>query len=324
MLMTNKTQAGDAPAEEMELQEGDAEDAALWAEFEDAENKSHGAEGQDDDPKQEEQAAAKSGEDMEAAPRDKQEQAAEEFDRAALDPAVRAILEKVERERDDAHHRINSDSGRVSALQRRINDLEAATRKAAGKGGDNGTDTEDESIRELREAYPDIAEPVAKMIDPLRAENEDLRKRLAAIDAQQERDRLSGQETILAGQHPDWEQVTGNPAFVAWVRNQPEYVQQAAVRNAEEIVNGMEAAHIIASFKAMGGYEASQTPPEKGAPETPKASADPRRQAQLSSSAQPRPKGPAKVVDGLPDENDEDAAWRYYEKLDKQKARGTA
>ena len=74
----------------------------------------------------------------------------------------RAAMEAVRRERAEIEHRYKSDEGRVSALQRKINDLEA--RQQPAPVAISQAPVSDEGIDSFREDYPDIANAVDKMV----------------------------------------------------------------------------------------------------------------------------------------------------------------
>lgn len=75
----------------------------------------------------------------------------------------RTAMEAVRRERAEIEHRYKSDEGRVSALQRKINDLEAIQHQAPVVAPAQPPVSE-EGIDSFREDYPDIANAVDKMV----------------------------------------------------------------------------------------------------------------------------------------------------------------
>ncbi len=230
----------------------------------------------------------------------------------------RAAFQAAQQKLQSLEHDSRSNRGRVSALQREVDTLKAqlaASTKAAGSTGQDQEAT-DADIRRLQEEYPEVARPVLKELSSLRTQ---LSQALARLDqrdsteAQAQREQaLDREEQALTQMHPDWMQVTGNPAFTKWLETQPRYVVEAIRRNGEAIQDAAEAGDIITRFKAHQGVGAATAAPSAsgattatGAP----ANLAARRQRQLESGAAVSSRG-AGPAGGPPD--DFEAAFTYY------------
>ncbi|CAO3403504.1 hypothetical protein [Azospirillum palustre] len=231
----------------------------------------------------------------------------------------RAAYQAAQQRLQSLEHDSRSNRGRVSSLQREVDTLKkqlAASTKAAGSTGQD-PDSTDADIRRLQEEYPEVARPVLKELSSLRTQLSQALTRLDQRDsteAQAQRDQaLDREEQALTKLHPDWMQVTGNPAFTKWLETQPRYVVEAIQRNGEAIQDAAEAGDIITRFKAHQGVGAATAAPSAsgatatGAP----ANLAARRQRQLESGAAVTSRG-AGPAGGPPD--DFDTAFDYYAK----------
>lgn len=246
--------------------------------------------------------------------------------RPAEDEAARARIAELK-------HQRRSDQGRLLALQRRLQEYPSkaatappgAAHETQGRQT-SGTDdarapaqdgTAPDPLAALSEAFPEVGRPVAKLVDDLRQQNAMLVNRLSEQDMREVEVLLDRNETALAETHPDWQQAVTHPAFTQWLGAQPAYVQQAAQRNGERIVDPAEAGDIIGRFKAAFAAsqptQATQTPTPTGAHQTAAtgvpATLAARRQRQLDAGASVRSRAPGPAA-GPPD--DYDAAFAYY------------
>lgn len=230
----------------------------------------------------------------------------------------RAAYQAAQQRLQSLEHDSRSNRGRVGALQREVDTLKkqlAASTKAAGSTGQD-QDSTDADIRRLQEEYPEVARPVLKELSSLRTQLSQALERLDQRDsteAQAQREQaLDREEQALTQMHPDWMEVTANPAFSQWLNTQPRYVMEAIQRNGEAIQDAAEAADVIGRFKAHQGMGAATAAPSAsgaitatGAP----ANLAARRQRQLESGAAVTSRG-AGPAGGPPD--DFEAAFSYY------------
>ncbi|WP_042700713.1 hypothetical protein [Azospirillum sp. B506] len=229
----------------------------------------------------------------------------------------RAAYQAAQQQLQRLDHDSRSNRGRVSVLQKENDTLKkqlAAFTKAAGSTGQD-QDATDADIRRLQEEYPEVARPVLAKLSSLQTQLSQALTRLDQRDSTeahaQREQALDREEQALTQMHPDWMQVTGNPAFGKWLETQPRYVVEAIQRNGEAIQDAAEAGDIITRFKAHQGMGAATAAPSAsgatatGAP----ANLAARRQRQLESGAAVTSRG-AGPAGGPPD--DYDAAFAYY------------
>jgi hypothetical protein len=174
-----------------------------------------------------------------------------------------------------------------------------------------------ETIKQLREDYPELAGPVLDRLEELQSKIDKLDEGVGAIDQERTQSVLDRQEDYLTQQHPDWVDAAKDEGFSGWLEQQPRVIKEAFERNRSAIVDGEDAAFVIGKFKADTGFgktapPAQQDDPQQGGdpkddPE-PKAN-DTRRKRQLESGRDAG-RGGAPVTSGIPD--DLDAAIEHY------------
>ena len=221
--------------------------------------------------------------------------------------------------------------GSVSGLQRQVSDLTAkvATIDAMpGGAADSRVNAEaDEEWDTFAKEYPEVAGPVEKRLTSKDVRIDTLERTLAAVSDTHRDTLYERNEQSLVGKHPDWEVVLGvegsqeNPTdvtaaanlFAGWLGQQPAYLQQAAMRNSDSIVDPEEAGHVIEVYKQSTGVgQRAAAPNTGGKPKTTPLSAKQTRQ--LVSGAAPRTAGSGPVTSGVPEEGDPAALWEGLEK----------
>ena len=139
----------------------------------------------------------------------------------------------------DANHRANS--GRVSALTKKLNELTAglqANEKANGadansdKGLPTADDLKGKSLAEVEEDFPELAAFVRNQVD---AATQAFQQQLTPLEEmrqqkaqEQHQAELQNQFQALATVHPDYMQISQDPTFHQWVATQPTSVQAMA------------------------------------------------------------------------------------------------
>jgi hypothetical protein len=260
-------------------------------------------------------------------------------------PEQKAAYEAAKKRGDEFEEKFRRTTGTVSALQKRLNAAKAATGQLA-KGNDSAGDNkpaadkdaapaapsiafDDPEWKAFEEEYGDVAKPLAKKMNEIfskavAAKDEELRslrQEVSTLSAERGQEIDAEQESIVATQHADWSDVANSKEFADWIASAPSYKQQAAIRNAEKIIDGAEASSLISDFKRETGWKTK----------TPAASADNgngnpksatplsgRRQAQLEGAAAPRGGSRGPVDNGPPD--DAEQAWKWFDEQDKRRA----
>lgn len=316
-------EAADLDLIDDKLADGTKDDAELWNEIAAADKPAAAAEavtdsdklfdGENDTETQEGAAAAAPGA-TEAATPDIWASAPPEL-KAAYDALA---AEKVKVEND--HKAV---SGRVSAYQRKYEQLA----KAAQPVKKDETESPTKAIESLMEDYPEIAKPLKQALETIEGKLNNLDKAQESLreDAQTELQTLIDDETArLEKKHPDWlETLQANgPAFAAWVEDQPRRIREIAYKNDKAIVDAVGAAEVVSLFKAHIGKPA--TPAPKPDPKTPNPPLNDRRERQLAGSASPQRQGGRPVVSGIPEDGDPEQIWKAFDAVDQQKQRARA
>jgi hypothetical protein len=226
----------------------------------------------------------------------------------------RAAWEAAQRTIQNLTHRANSDRNRVSALNRKVSELEskAPAAKAGAKGNDSmPADTaglfDDPEFKAFKEEYPEVAAPLEKVISTLQRQNQELQARLNPIDEDRQQAVFVRNEATLAGTHPDWQDVAGSQAFMAWVNDQPEDVQRLALKNADSIADPASAAKLLTLFKAETGHQTRRPAP---ASQPTKPALPGKRERQLRDAAAPAASRAPSAGSGPPD--DFEAAFKHF------------
>jgi hypothetical protein len=232
-----------------------------------------------------------------------------------------------------------STDGRIAALQRKIDQLTrdpAAT--AAGNKGKQANAEEllnDPELVKTAKEYPEVAGPFIKIIGKLQEQLTGHGKVLSAIGDERRQTALNEQKDYLTKEHSDWEAVATRKEFTPWLDTQPRHIREAFARNADEIVDGQEAADVIGRFKdhllaqdakqqGNGGAQQQDngTQAGNGAGNT-KQVLDPKRQRQLDSAASARSRGPG-VASGIAEDGDPKTIWRQMDEQEARQARNQA
>lgn len=240
---------------------------------------------------------------------------------ANASPELKAAYEAAQTRARNAEHAASSDRGRIAALQRQIDQLKAGG--AAGVPAANGQPVnplETDLFKRLKEDYPEIHEALS---GPLAAITAELAATKNTVIERAEADRQAAEEGFYARQEEELNRrvegafdLVADPRFVTWLQTQPNYVQQAAIRNGQRIEDVDEAADLVGRFKSFIDGAGSSRPatPSNTAP-----LAD-RRRAQLASASTVSTRSPSAVA-GVPE--DPEAAWNYFaEQRQRKKAQG--
>lgn len=222
----------------------------------------------------------------------------------------RTAMEAVRRERAEIEHRYKSDEGRVSALQRKINDLEAIQHQApvvAPVVAPAQPPVSEEGIDSFREDYPDIANAVDKMVQSKmtteregfsQAMNQMQQQMKQAIQPFQESEQkrfIDTQMQELESTHPDWRDVAQSTDFIEWLNVQPDPVRAMFTSDSAQ-----DASYLVGSFK--------QTQPVVQEEQAVESSSN-NRQA-LKQAVAPRSRRTAPVTNSIPE--DYEAAFDYW------------
>lgn len=197
-------------------------------------------------------------------------------------------------------HKYNSDLGRQNAYQKQIEELKQqnnALRKQVSGEENDKPDT-------LKEDYPDIAEGtdsrINKATEPLMRKIAELEEKLTPIQEKQKQDVIGAEYTKLEQEHPDYVEISKDPAFHTWLGTQP-----LPIRSMIESEDATEASYLLRLYKNDKGL----VPVEEEAPSELKQ----RREKQLRQ-AQNVPSRGGRSQEVVPPNDDFDAAFDYFAK----------
>lgn len=227
---------------------------------------------------------------------------------ASASPEQIAERDALAAQAQTAEHRARSSDGRVSALQKKINQLEDMVR---GQQPGALVVAPPEGWDEFNKEYPDVATPMGKVltaaeariyeridqriqqaINPL-AQHVETQVATAASDA------ISRAEATVEAAHPKWKQTINTPEFTGWLAQQP-----AMVRYGIESDDPRDAIKVINDFKSATGA------PKKD----PVADLSQRRAARVEQAATVTGNGVAAGNSRPPIPNDFDAAWDAFDR----------
>jgi hypothetical protein len=230
---------------------------------------------------------------------------------APIDPeAVQTSdVDAVRRERDQLRHRLASDDGRVSALQRKINELETRLQQS----GPEGPAPEDaKEVAQLKEDYPELAGAVQQMLDAgykrirneVQREMEPIRQEAAARTEREIDQAHRFAEDQLTQAHPGWRETAQSEPFLQWLVSQPTGLQQMYYS-----ADAKDAVYVL---------DAYQRPPAPAPGNTGRADeVEERRQRKLASSQSVASRRSVLPTNEAPE--DFEGAFEWYKEQEKKK-----
>lgn len=316
-----KVEASDLDLIDDKLADGTKDDAELWNEIAAADKPAEPAIAADTDiPFEGENAdePAKEG----ATPAATEAAAAPDI-WASAPPELKAAYDALKGEKTKIENDHKAVSGRVSAYQRKYEQLA----KAAQPVKKDETVSPTKAIEALMTDYPEIAGPLKEALGAIEGKLDNLDNAQESLrkDAETELLTLIDDETArLEEKHPDWlETLKANgTAFAAWVEDQPRRIREMAYRNADAIVDADETAEVVSQFKTFLGKPA--TPETRTEPKNPTTPLSDRRERQLAATSSPTKQGGRPVVSGIPEDGDPEQIWKAFDAVDQQKQRARA
>lgn len=231
-----------------------------------------------------------------------------------------AARDQLLKERDEARHKAQSDASRVAALSRKLQQLSVQQPSSAPAPEAQPTEAQkalDAKIKQLREDYGEIADPLIELIETQRQELSQVRTTLHGLNETQMAQTIAQETAALEARHPDWRTIAQSPEFAGWLEIQPENIQRLA-----QSWDARETSVALTLFKAERSEAAGTEAPAKAAPQPkpepkPDAATGARRSQQLDGGRDVRSR-PAPAASGPPD--DFEAAFNYFEEKRRLKA----
>lgn len=334
--MTDQKEA--APAEQ-----ASADEATYWAEMEQEETRKQSEaqptdQGAADEAFEGESDQSDQGADPDGTGTDKDqttekpaEQARDEAGKsdvwANAPPELREAYQELQRKATNLEHDLTRHRGTVSTLHRKLAQLEQSAPKQTqhqpqeqSRGQERAGDGKappdrQQRLKQLREEYPELAEPLIDYISELEQKVADVSgigetvKQLQTVEQSREQAYISQQEHTLSQTHPDWQPILqqNGATFQAWIEDQPKAIREAAMRNANQIVDAQAAADVIGRFKQHLGVASS--PSQQADEANPKPKLNDKRQRQMNALATP-PSGRGRpVATGIPEDASPEDIW---------------
>jgi hypothetical protein len=197
---------------------------------------------------------------------------------AGASPEQLAARDALKGTADAATQNQKSDRGRIAAYQRKIDTLEAAAQNPAAATDPDAKPSaflESDEWKGFEEEYEDVAAPMKAALLATQSQLDAVRTELNGISGDRSEAYLEAQYGIVLEQHPDYEEVRESREFFDWLEGAPPYVRNAALKNGENIVDGVEVVGLVQQYKDSPVY----TDAHKGKPGLSK-----NRQARLDSA----------------------------------------
>ena len=242
-------------AEEQTFEDAFAEFSGEEAEYEEVEDSSGGEEAQaaDEEDDSDADGLAAEGE------HDAGDETPESNEGDATDQAIQQEIARAQAEIERLRHQLTSETGRTSALQKKINELEQMREQ---RNDPDNIEFDEEAIKLLKEDYPEVATAIDAVVNQKVAEinkavNARIHEALQPLQQQQFEQIERIQREALQKSHPDFEQLSQSEEYWNWVDSQPDAIRQMAE---SEFAN--DVSYVLNIYKGLNG---SQGGPAAGA-----------------------------------------------------------
>ena len=190
---------------------------------------------------------------------------------------------------ESIRHSESSQRGRVSSLQKQINELKAATPPPAAveKPGAESQDDKPNRAARLKEAaeeYPEAVGALVEAIVDLEAKLDAQAPKAPATEgAEPDAAALETEYAALENAHPDYRQIGQDPSYSAWVGS-----KSKAIQNLANSYSADDVASVLTLYKAERTASQQQQPADTGKPDTNAQ----KRERQLQGSKAVQSRGP--------------------------------
>ena len=103
----------------------------------------------------------------------------------------------------------------------------------------------DEEIQQFREANPDLYDTFESVAHNITSDQiNSLQPRLSAIEQREKELAMREAEQSISDQHPDYDDIRGDPNFHAWAEEQPEDIQRWVYQNPDNVALASKAINL--------------------------------------------------------------------------------
>jgi hypothetical protein len=243
---------------------------------------------------------------------------------AGLTEAAKARLIALEETNKSLQHRVSSDAGRVSAFQRKINELTTQI-DAIGKksGGEQPTKKEvvdamaDGSKWEaFKQEYPEVADAMDSRFSEISSkQNKQIETVLAPVIVERQQKDAEKAYGAVADVFPTWQNAVKEQPFQDWLASQPAAVQTLAesleVADATSLIGLYDNHRIVTGLPSL--KKSDPVSGKEGVDTSGKDSVAERRERQKQAGVTVQSKS-ARVDPNADSESDFDAAFNAYAK----------
>jgi len=253
--------------------------------------------------------------------------------RPNLPPEVAAEFDRVMQENRSNRGRLSRADRELQQMRTRIGRTPSGAAPGAdtpnGQGSGNkatGSKPVAEQLKKLREEYgDDVAGPLEAILTAQETTIAEMRRHLDGIQQNDDQEYLAREEELLLQEVPDfYDAVFNDPAdpkkgvkreFQDWARQQPRHIQDAIVRNGDNVIDHREVADVVKRFQQhigatqQGNTSGSQIPKADAGQRDTDRNASRRRQ-QLEAAAGVQSKGSGPTGSSAPE--DFEAAFDHY------------
>lgn len=224
---------------------------------------------------------------------------------AGLPENIRKLFEEQERARREAEHAAKSQIGRVSALQKKVNDLESMTKQQPSPAAQGETPLPgDDDWAAFQNDYPQIASAIEKRLAALDSK---VGEATQPIQQMQHERFIASQYAALEAAHPDWQAVAASDSFRSWLSSQPPRIQSLITSE-----DAADAAYLLTTYKGLARPQQAPSGPSVVEEIKEQRKAQLQQSAGVSSRNSPNPS-----VGGAPD--DYDQAFAFFSKKQETK-----
>lgn len=267
---------------------------------------------------------------------------------AGMSDEVKTRFQALETQNKDLDHKLQSNIGRVSGLQRKANNLEkenSRLKAAADVDDDQPTADQitaalsgnDEDWDQFKEDYPAIASTIDKRLQAMGGAIEETIKtavkpvesRLDQADEDAELAAYSAAVNEVSETYPEWTKAVKTDEFAAWLTEQAPGI--AALASSDDPADASELISRYDDFLVSEGKPSLKATPDDdggdntedtaGSKEQEKSEIEKRRERQIKDGAAPasKPAGVSPGGEGTDGDSEFEAAFNFY--ADKKDAR---